>query len=269
MRYRVRFGCAVAVLAAAAAITACGGSSKKETTAAEATAQETTAEETTESETKKEKETTEAETETNASGGVVVKPLQDDNAVSSNMPDGAYYVQLDPESLKKDGDHYTVSAEFFSFDRYDPAEVNELKEGDSIKVLGENVDIKSIERSSRDADGNATSTEKGELSFDYVEINGGIENNGVNLLLDGEYYRTQSLDDYPLYYSLGEAVIPLSKDVQYMDFSDLQSKSGQVYTSDQLEEVFKNEKDKIWGPQAISIVIKNGEVTKIFRTYTP
>lgn len=234
MRYSAKLGCAVAVLAAAAAITACGGSSQ-ETTAAETTTQETTAEETTAEETTEE-ETTEAETETNANGGIVVKPLQDDNAVSSNMPDGAYYVQLDPESLKKDGDHYTVSAEFFSFDRYDPDDINALKEGDSIQVLGENVDVESIDRSSdQNADGEEESTEQGALSFNYVEINGGIENNGVNLLLDGEYYRTQSLDDYPMYYSLGTAVIPLSADVQYLDFSDLQSKSGQVYTADQLE----------------------------------
>ncbi|MFR5373238.1 MAG: hypothetical protein ACLTGJ_06775 [Faecalibacterium prausnitzii] len=41
-----------------------------------------------------------------------------------------------------------------------------------------------------------------------VSINGGIEEGGVDLWRSGDVYRTVTYDDYPVYYMMGELVLP-------------------------------------------------------------
>ena len=50
-----------------------------------------------------------------------------------------------------------------------------------------------------------------------VQINGGIENDGIDLMEDDGLYRTVTLDDYPVYYSVGKVTLPLSEDVTFED----------------------------------------------------
>ena len=155
-------------------------------------------------------------------------------------------------------DGKTVKAEFFNFDRYDVAKINALKEGDVIQVAQKNIGIKTIEKKNAET-GN----------FPQVIINGGVENGGVSLIQDGDYFRTQSADGTPLYYSTGTEQLKLASDVTYMDYSDLNQQNGVTYTADQIKDAFAKDKDKDWGPQVISIVLKDGEVKQIFRTYAP
>ena len=91
----------------------------------------------------------------------------------------------------------------------------------------------------------------------------------MSLIQDGDYFRTQSADGTPLYYSTGTEELKLASDVTYMDYSDLNQQNGVTYTTDQIKEAFSKDKDKDWGPQVISIVLKDGEVKQIFRTYAP
>ena len=220
---------------AALSITACGGS-KKETTAA-SSAVETSAE-------------ASAADETTAAGGSVIAP----EAAKADHTNGGFPVRLDATSF----DGKTVKAEFFNFDRYDVAKINALKEGDVIQVAQKNIGIKTIEKKNAET-GN----------FPQVIINGGVENGGASLIQDGDYFRSQSADGTPLYYSTGTEELKLASDVTYMDYSDLNQQNGVTYTVDQIKDAFAKDKDKAWGPQVISIVLKDGEVKQIFRTYAP
>ena len=219
---------------AALSITACGGG-KKETAASSAV--ETSAE-------------AAAADATTAAGGSVIAP----EAAKADHTNGGFPVRLDATSF----DGKTVKAEFFNFDRYDVAKINALKEGDVIRVAQKDVGIKTIEKKNAET-GN----------FPQVIINGGVENGGVSLIQDGDYFRTQSADGTPLYYSTGTEELKLASDVTYMDYSDLNQQNGVTYTTDQIKEAFSKDKDKDWGPQVISIVLKDGEVKQIFRTYAP
>ena len=52
-----------------------------------------------------------------------------------------------------------------------------------------------------------------------------------------------------------------------MDYSDLNQQNGVTYQADQIKKAFAADKAKGWGPQVISVVIKDGEVKQIFRTF--
>ncbi|MFC2717214.1 MAG: hypothetical protein ACFN3C_07395, partial [Stomatobaculum longum] len=75
-------------------------------------------------------------------------------------------------------------------------------------------------------------------------------------------------DGTPLYYSIGTEELKLASDVVYMDYSDLNQQNGVTYQADQIKKAFETDKAKGWGPQVISVVIKDGEVKQIFRTFT-
>ena len=52
-----------------------------------------------------------------------------------------------------------------------------------------------------------------------VSINGGIEEGGVDLWRSGDIYRTVTYDDYPVYYMMGELVLPVDDSVTLSDSS--------------------------------------------------
>ena len=216
---------------AALSISACGGS-KQESTAAETTVAASTVEE-----------------GTTAAGGSIIAP----EAGKTDHQNGGFPVQLDADSFNGK----TVKAEFFAFDRYDVAKINALKVGDVLQVANHNVAIKTIDKKNAET-GN----------FPEVIINGGVANGGVSLLQDGDYFRTESEDGTPLYYSIGTEELKLASDVVYMDYSDLNQQNGVTYQADQIKKAFEADKAKGWGPQVISVVIKDGEVKQIFRTFT-
>ena len=215
---------------AALSISACGGL-KQESTAAETTVAVSTVEE-----------------GTTAAGGSIIAP----EAAKTDHQNGGFPVQLDADSFNGK----TVKAEFFAFDRYDVAKINALKVGDVLQVANHNVAIKTIDKKNAET-GN----------FPEVIINGGVANGGVSLLQDGDYFRTESEDGTPLYYSIGTEELKLASDVVYMDYSDLNQQNGVTYQTDQIKKAFEADKAKGWGPQVISVVIKDGEVKQIFRTF--
>lgn len=219
---------------AALSISACGGA-KQETTPTGSEAESTVAE-------------SSIEEGTTAAGGSIIAP----EAGKTDHQNGGFPVQLDADSFNGK----TVKAEFFTFDRYDVAKLNALKEGDVIQVAQHNVAVKTIEKKNAET-GN----------FPEVIINGGVANGGVSLLQDGDYFRTENKDGTPLYYSIGTEELKLASDVVYMDYSDLNQQNGVTYQADQIKKAFQTDKDKGWGPQVISVVIKDGEVKQIFRTF--
>ena len=52
-----------------------------------------------------------------------------------------------------------------------------------------------------------------------VSINGGIEQGGVDLWRSNDVYRTVTYDDYPVYYMVGELVLPMDENITLSDSS--------------------------------------------------
>ena len=249
---------AVILMASMMTFAACGNGAETKTKAEESSAAAESTTEATEASTEGGAAgETKAEEETLANGAHLIKPIQKDVAISGEMPDGAYLVKLDVESLKTEGNQKTVHAAFFDFDRFDSNQIDGIKEADVIRVCGKDIEVQGVELKQDELD-----------AFKVAKINGGVDEGGVSLIQEENLYRTQSSDGSPLFYSLGDAVIPLAKDVVYMDFSDLSQPSGTTYPADQLEKAFAQQKGAEWGPKTTSIVIQNHEIVKIFRTFS-
>lgn len=98
----------------------------------------------------------------------------------------------------------SLTAKIFSYDLYKKEDVENLAVGDKITLHEEGaawnqfvtVAVKSIEKNDQ---------------YHLVSINGGMEEqDGLDLLLDDDTYRTMTFDDYPVYYEMGEKTLPLA-----------------------------------------------------------
>ena len=107
----------------------------------------------------------------------------------------------------------SLTAKIFSYDLYKKEDVENLAVGDKITLHEEGaawnqfvtVAVKSIEKNDK---------------YHLVSINGGMdEQDGLDLLLDDDTYRTMTFDDYPVYYEMGEKTLPLAEDVVLKDSS--------------------------------------------------
>lgn len=194
-------------------------------------------------------------------GSKTVKPLPAMFAeeASDEMPDGGYAVSIKPDGVKKTKDGYAITMKFFDYDRYAKEEVDGLKKGDSIQVLGKNIKVETVEKMK----GNSK-------TFFGLEINGGFEEDGVSLCLEDEEYRTTTLDDFPMYYSIGTGTVPVSKDLTVQDCCDYEKLPDGVITGYQEfpDSIVKNHGD-YWTQCNTSIMVRNGEIVQIKRNWTP
>ena len=102
-----------------------------------------------------------------------------------------------------------------------------------------------------------------------VTINGGIEQGGLELVLSRDVYRTDTFDDYPVYYSMGELILPLAEDVTLSDSSS--SVDADPVESEGAVDVAKaitEDKDN-WTPYNTTIFTQEGSVSNIMRIWVP
>lgn len=178
---------------------------------------------------------------------------------SNEMPDGEYSVSLDVNSFNDKGDGYQLSMEFYDYDRYAMEDIDSLKSGDTIQVQGKEVKVEDI-YFNKDEDGNVLAG----------SINGGVEQDGVDLLLLEDCYRTTSLDDVPLYYSIGKGMLTISKDVIVQDCIDYETlPNGVEYNYDALPECIAEQYPECWTQAFTVVTVKDGKVVKILRNWRP
>lgn len=134
-----------------------------------------------------------------------VMPLYPLESAEDALADGGYSVGFTAGNLVQGENGYELTAEVFDYDKYDTADVEKLEKGSKIQICNEEVTIDTIET---EEDGS------------YVTINGGIENGGYELKKEDGIYRTITMDDYPVYYSVGTVTIPVAEDVTFEDHSD-------------------------------------------------
>lgn len=193
--------------------------------------------------------------------GTTVMPLPAlyTDKASDEMPDGEYSVALDVGSLKETDAGYQMSMEFYDYDRYAIDDIDSLKPGDTIQVQGKDVKVTDIALN-KDQDGNIVCD----------SINGGIEEGGVDLLLLKDCYRTTSMDDVPLYYSIGKGTLTISKDMTLKDCIDYDTLPDGVESRyDTLPDSITKQEPECWSQAYTVVTVKDGVIVKIVRNWRP
>lgn len=130
----------------------------------------------------------------------VVKPLYPLETAQDALADGGYSVSFTADDLIKTDGGYKLTVEVYEYDRYEMEAIDNLANGSKIQFCNKEVTVDKVEK------------ETG-----FIQINGGIENDGIELMEEDGLYRTVTVDDYPVYYSVGKVTIPLSDDVTFED----------------------------------------------------
>ena len=168
----------------------------------------------------------------------------------SNLTDCTLQVGFDlNQDLVAENGGYQLTMVVCDYDRYDAAEVSQLKEGDTIVIGDQDVVITSIDRSNG------------------VQINGGIDEGGYDLGADdGGAYRVWNLDDAIDYHPIGSVTLPLSADFKLIDSSDLEKGETTVSLADF---VALQGDAAVFARSNTQARITNGELFYIQRFYMP
>lgn len=168
-----------------------------------------------------------------------------------------------PASIPSGVQDGSLTANVFSYDIYKKDEVEKLAIGDKITFHEEGaawnqyvtVEITSIEKNEE---------------YHIVSINGGMEEQyGLDLLLDGDTYRTVTFDDYPVYYEMGEKTMPLAEDVVLKDSSaDPQAEVVETTGADAVAAVINADPDN-WTVYNTTLTVQGGKVLEVRRIWVP
>lgn len=195
-------------------------------------------------------EPTQAPTQAPAQKTVAPLPVTID---LNNLTDCTLAISIATEDLLLDN----VSARVlkftaYTYDLYDMVDISMLTVGDTILLRNEEVVINSL---------NTT-------PYGALQINGGLDAGGYELVTDNHtvYYET-GYSDVKTYFELGESVLSVSKDFIFVDNADPEGNSA-TFT---LEDLFTDKVSHVYGftPHNTRIIIENGVITRMERSYTP
>ena len=195
---------------------------------------------------------TKTETESKEPNVNVISPLPetldinalDNCTVAISLENGGVYVN---DSGKK-----VMDVTVYSYELYDMVDIASLKENDVILRKNEEVKVTEIER----------------LETGLVRINGGEENGGFDLVSnDSTVYYESGMNDIKAYYELGNVTLPVSDEFEYVDESDLDADAKKYFAEDFLKDDAGIEYN--FSPNNTSIVIENGTIIKMNKTYMP
>lgn len=90
-----------------------------------------------------------------------------------------------------------------------------------------------------------------------------------DLMEDDGLYRTVTLDDYPVYYSVGKVTLPLSEDVTFEDQADQNQESDlPVVELNDLPAAIENS-DMAFNCNNTVITVRQGQIVQIIRYWVP
>ena len=148
----------------------------------------------------------------------------------------------------------------YRYDAYEKDAIDALKKGDVISTHMDGTDktqdvtVESIDRNEENG---------------YVTINGGVEQGGMELCMDHDVYRTNTFDDSPVYYEVGELTLPLAEDVSVSDSSaDPQADAVITEGASAVEEMF-NAAPENWNCGSTTVFTDNGKVSGVLRVWVP
>ena len=195
---------------------------------------------------------TKTETESKEPNVNVISPLPetidinalDNCTVAISLEKGGAYVN--------DSGKMVMDVTVYSYELYDMVDIASLKENDVILRKNEEVKVTEIER----------------LETGLVRINGGEENGGFDLVSnDSTVYYESGMNDIKAYYELGSVTLPVFDEFEYVDESDLDADAKKYFAGDFLKDDAGIEYN--FSPNNTSIVIENGTIIKMNKTYMP
>ena len=168
----------------------------------------------------------------------------DNCTVAVSLEKGGAYVN--------DGGKMVMDVTVYSYELYDMVDIASLKENDVILRKNEEVKVTELER----------------LESGLVRINGGEENGGFDLVSnDSTVYYESGMNDIKAYYELGGITLPVFDEFEYVDESDLDAGAKKYFAGDFLTDDAGIEYN--FSPNNTSIIIENGTIIKMNKTYMP
>lgn len=190
-----------------------------------------------------------------------VQPMQG-VVLSDPLSDGTYHISFESDKVGVGERRNTINdAVVYDYDRYTAPEIEALSEGDTIAThLNGTEEI------------TALTVEGIERENDYVTINGGIEEGGIDLCKEDDYYRTLTWDDFPVYYEVGVAKqLVMAEDIELSDgAADFEADPVIVKGDRAVCDAMSNEEDGYgWNAGNTTVTIQNGEMTHADRIWVP
>lgn len=190
-----------------------------------------------------------------------VQPMQG-VLLSEPLPDGTYHISFESDKVWVGERKNTINdAVVYDYDRYTAPEIEALREGDTIAThLNGTEEI------------TALTVESVERENNYVTINGGIEEGGIDLCKEDDHYRTLTWDDFPVYYEVGVAKqLVMADDIELSDgAADFEADPVIVKGDRAVCDAMSNEEDGYgWNAGNTTVTIQNGEMTHVDRIWVP
>lgn len=205
----------------------------------------------------KENTETEVNTETGTDAEeseTVVKPLYPLETAQDALADGGYSVSFTADDLVETDAGYELTVEVYEYDRYEMEAIDNLASGSKIQYCNEEITVDTVEKDSETG---------------FVQINGGIENDGIELVEEDGLYRTVTMDDYPVYYSVGKVTIPLSEEVTFEDQADSEQESdASVVELKDLPDAIANSEISFNCNNTV-ITVRQEQIVQIIRYWIP
>ena len=178
------------------------------------------------------------------------------------LTDGTYHISFESDKVWVGERKNTINnAVVYDYDRYTAADIEALSEGDTI-----------ITHLNGTEEITALTVESVERENNYVTINGGIEEGGIDLCKEDDHYRTLTWDDFPVYYEVGVAKqLVMADDIELSDgAADFEADPVIVKGDRAVCDAMSNEEDGYgWNAGNTTVTIQNGEVTHADRIWVP
>lgn len=190
-----------------------------------------------------------------------VQPMQG-VLLSDPLSDGTYHISFESDKVGVGERRNTINdAVIYDYDRYTAPEIEALREGDTIAThLNGTEEI------------TALTVESIERENNYVTINGGIEEGGIDLCKEDDHYRTLTWDDFPVYYEVGVAKqLVMAEDIELSDgAADFEADPVIVKGDRAVCDAMSNEEDGYgWNAGNTTVTIQNGKMTHVHRIWVP
>ena len=182
--------------------------------------------------------------------------------LSDPLSDGTYHISFESDKVWVGERKNTINnAVVYDYDRYTAADIEALSEGDTI-----------ITHLNGTEEITALTVESVERENNYVTINGGIEEGGIDLCKEDDHYRTLTWDDYPAYYEVGVVKqLVMADDIELSDgAADFEADPVIVKGDRAVCDAMSNEEDGYgWNAGNTTVTIQNGEMTHADRIWVP
>ena len=180
--------------------------------------------------------------------------------LTDTLKDGEYAAAFESEDLVITEEEMTLTVVIFSYDRYVPEDIFEMKEKDTVQIAGQDILAKEV--------GIFTSPVSGESD---ILLNGGMEQGGYDFrcYADGDmlYYRIVRENDFPLYQSIGSITLPFAEEAVFVDYC--MDNEGAEVSLTELKAHLEETQPYVCSELNTQITVTDGVITGILRRYTP